>query len=82
MRRMQSATAAALAAALAGVFAAPAAADAVADFYKSKPVTILVPSGAGGLNALYARTVGDRMDRARHGRIDSRSRNPAVRLFL
>ncbi len=61
MRWMQSATAAALAAALAGVFAAPASADAVADFYKSKPVTILVPSGAGGLNALYARTVGDRM---------------------
>lgn len=38
-----------------------AQADAVADFYKGRTVTMLVPSGAGGLNALYARTVGDRL---------------------
>ena len=41
--------------------AAPALADPVADFYKGRTVTILVPSGSGGLNALYARTVGDRL---------------------
>lgn len=35
-------------------------AQSVADFYNSHALTILVPSGAGGLNALYARTVGDR----------------------
>jgi tripartite-type tricarboxylate transporter receptor subunit TctC len=46
--------------ALAGA-ATPAAADAVADFYKGRAVTILVVSGSGGLNALYARTVGDRI---------------------
>lgn len=40
---------------------APALADPVADFYKGRTVTILVPSGSGGLNALYARTVGDRL---------------------
>ena len=42
-------------------FAVPASADAVANFYKGRAVTIVVPSGSGGLNALYARTVGDRM---------------------
>ena len=39
----------------------PASADAVADFYKGKQITILVVSGSGGMNALYARTLGDRM---------------------
>ena len=42
---------------------APAAADAVADFYDGKQITIIVVSGSGGLNALYARTLGDRMGR-------------------
>ncbi len=42
---------------------APASADAVADFYKGKQITIIVVSGSGGLNALYARTLGDRMGR-------------------
>ena len=56
--RLSLAGAAALAAA---AFVAPAQADAVADFYKGRAVTILVPSGSGGLNALYARTVGDRL---------------------
>ncbi len=51
---------AALAAAAMTVAAAPAQADSVADFYRGRAITILVPSGAGGLNALYARTVGDR----------------------
>lgn len=41
--------------------AAPANADAVADFYKGRTLTVLVVSGSGGLNALYARTVGDRL---------------------
>lgn len=36
-------------------------AGSVADFYKGRQITILVPSGSGGLNALYARTVGDRI---------------------
>ena len=49
------------AAIVATVAAAPAQADAVADFYRGRAVTILVPSGSGGLNALYARTVGDRL---------------------
>ena len=40
---------------------APASADAVADFYKGKTINIIVVSGSGGLNALYARTLGDRM---------------------
>ena len=40
---------------------APARADAVADFYDGKQITILVVSGSGGMNALYARTLGDRM---------------------
>jgi tripartite-type tricarboxylate transporter receptor subunit TctC len=39
----------------------PSRAEPVADFYKGRALTILVPSGAGGLNALYARTVGDRL---------------------
>ena len=39
----------------------PSQADSVADFYKGRQITILVVSGAGGLNALYARTVGDRL---------------------
>ena len=53
---------AAVAAAASAVFAAgPVKADAVADFYKGKQITILVVSGSGGLNALYARTLGDRM---------------------
>ncbi len=43
------------------VAATPAVADAVADFYRGRTVTVLVPSGSGGLNALYARTVGDRL---------------------
>jgi len=37
------------------------AADSVADFYNGRTLTVLVVSGAGGLNALYARTVGDRL---------------------
>ena len=41
----------------------PAAADAVADFYKGKNINVIVVSGSGGLNALYARTLGDRMGR-------------------
>ena len=47
------------------IIAAGVAAEAgsVAEFYKGRALTILVPSGAGGLNALYARTVGDRMGR-------------------
>lgn len=51
---------------LAAAFVMPAAtanADAVADFYKGKTVTIVVTSGAGGLNALYGRTVGDKLKR-------------------
>ena len=38
----------------------PVHADAVADFYEGKQITLLVVSGSGGLNALYARTLGDR----------------------
>jgi len=52
---------AAATAAIALFASAPASADAVADFYKGKQITILVVSGSGGLNALYARTLGDRM---------------------
>lgn len=36
-------------------------ADAVADYYKGKNITIIVNSGSGGLNALYGRTLGDRI---------------------
>lgn len=39
----------------------PATADAVADFYNGRQITVIVTSGSGGLNALYARTLGDRM---------------------
>jgi tripartite-type tricarboxylate transporter receptor subunit TctC len=39
----------------------PAAADKVGDFYQGRTLTVLVVSGSGGLNALYARTVGDRL---------------------
>lgn len=52
---------AAATAALSLAVGAPAQADAVADFYQGKQITILVVSGSGGLNALYARTLGDRM---------------------
>ncbi len=52
---------AAATAALSLAVSAPAQADAVADFYQGKQITILVVSGSGGLNALYARTLGDRM---------------------
>ena len=52
-----------LAAALPAMAAAPASADSVADYYRGRTITILVPSGSGGLNALYARTVGDRLGR-------------------
>ncbi|MEE8334209.1 MAG: hypothetical protein V3R85_10200 [Alphaproteobacteria bacterium] len=52
---------AAATAALTLAASAPAQADAVADFYKGKQITILVVSGSGGLNALYGRTLGDRM---------------------
>ncbi len=45
---------------MAAASAVPAGADPVADYYRGRALTILVPSGAGGLNALYARTVGDR----------------------
>lgn len=38
----------------------PARADTVADVYKDRQITFLVVSGSGGLNALYARTLGDR----------------------
>ena len=41
--------------------AAPVSANSVADFYKGKQIRIVVVSGSGGLNALYARTLGDRM---------------------
>lgn len=41
--------------------ASPAVADSVADFYKGRTITIVVTSGSGGLNALYARTVGDKL---------------------
>ncbi len=37
--------------------------DAVADFYKGKEVKIIVGSGSGGTNALYARTIGDHIGR-------------------
>ena len=40
--------------------AGAASAEPVSGFYQGRALTILVPSGAGGLNALYARTVGDR----------------------
>jgi tripartite-type tricarboxylate transporter receptor subunit TctC len=46
---------------LSAMASAPAKADAVADFYKGRTLTILVVSGSGGLNALYARTVGDKL---------------------
>jgi tripartite-type tricarboxylate transporter receptor subunit TctC len=39
----------------------PAASDEVTDYYKGRQITIIVNSGSGGLNALYARTLGDRM---------------------
>ena len=49
-------------AAVATIFAfGPGHAGSVAEFYKGRAVTILVPSGSGGINALYARTVGDRL---------------------
>lgn len=41
----------------------PAQADEVADFYKGKQITLVVVSGSGGLNALYGRTLGDRMSK-------------------
>ncbi len=41
----------------------PSQADSVSDFYKGRNITILVVSGSGGLNALYARTVGDRLSK-------------------
>lgn len=53
----------AAAAVLAAGISAPAHADAVADFYKGRTLTVLVVSGSGGLNALYARTVGDNLGR-------------------
>ena len=54
--------AAAIAAGAAGIIAAaPALADEVADFYRGKQITIVVVSGSGGMNALYGRTLGDRM---------------------
>lgn len=46
---------------LVATFATSAVADKVADFYSGRTLTILVVSGSGGLNALYARTVGDRL---------------------
>ncbi|MGB0631846.1 MAG: Bug family tripartite tricarboxylate transporter substrate binding protein [Alphaproteobacteria bacterium] len=46
---------------LSASLSAPAIADAVSDFYNGRAVTVLVPSGSGGLNALYARTVGDHL---------------------
>jgi tripartite-type tricarboxylate transporter receptor subunit TctC len=52
----------ALLGAAAMIAAMPAArADAVTDFYSGKQVTVIVNAGTGGLNGLYARTVGDRM---------------------
>ena len=33
-------------------------AESVSDFYREHALTILVPSGASGLNALYAQIVG------------------------
>ncbi|MDA1327041.1 MAG: tripartite tricarboxylate transporter substrate-binding protein [Proteobacteria bacterium] len=38
-----------------------ASADEIADFYKGKQIMLIVNSGSGGLNALYGRTLGDRM---------------------
>lgn len=61
MKSLQRITKAAAAVALTAMAAAPASADKVADFYDGRAITILVVSGSGGLNALYARTVGDRL---------------------
>ena len=61
MINARHATIAATVSILAAISSAPASADAVADFYKGRAVTILVVSGSGGLNALYARTTGDRI---------------------
>lgn len=43
------------------VATAPASAVPVAEFYDGKQITFLVVSGSGGMNGLYARTLGDRM---------------------
>lgn len=59
--RGRAAFTAAAVAAMAAV--TPVAAETVAEFYGKRALTILVPSGPGGLNALYARTVGDRLGR-------------------
>ena len=55
------ATGVAIAAALAAMSGHAVKADPVEDFYKGRTLTVLVVSGSGGLNALYARTVGDRL---------------------
>ncbi len=60
IRTMQGAAVIAIAALTATLAAVSAGAASVSDFYEGHALTILVPSGAGGLNALYARTVGDR----------------------
>jgi tripartite-type tricarboxylate transporter receptor subunit TctC len=57
---MQRAAAIAIAALTTNLTAGSAGAESVSDFYKGRDLTILVPSGTAGLNALYARTVGDR----------------------
>jgi len=61
MIKLRSAASAATFSILAATLGAPASADSAADFYNGRAVTILVVSGSGGLNALYARTVGDRI---------------------
>jgi len=59
IRTMQRAAAIAIAALATNLSAGSAGAEPVSDFYKGRDLTILVPSGAAGLNARYARTVGD-----------------------
>ncbi len=59
IRTMQGAAVIAIAALTTTLAAVSAGAASVSDFYQGHALTILVPSGAGGLNALYARTVGD-----------------------
>jgi tripartite-type tricarboxylate transporter receptor subunit TctC len=61
MSKRRVTTLAAAVSVLATLSGAPASADAVSDFYEGRALTVLVVSGSGGLNALYARTVGDRI---------------------
>lgn len=63
IRTTQGAAVIAFAALTTILVAGTAHAESVSEFYQGRALTILVPSGAGGLNALYARTVGDRWGR-------------------